>query len=648
MGLSQALWTGLSGLTSHQAWTTVVGNNLTNVNTTGFKRSDVDFTDILYKSFSGGTPADGERGTIDPNQQGTGVQVQDIRQIFTQGGLENTDRTFDCAIDGNGFFTLSRGSTSGSSSSSSSSSDYYYTRNGVFYLGAPESEGAPQPLLSENGLSVIGYPGTNGTLTESLEPITLPQYGTVLPGEATTAVDVTGNLFSGDPVINGNEVDTSTSGSGWISAGGNTINIGGVESTPYLRDRTAVGDAVPETDMTELQYIRGDGNWTSLFDPVPAGWTADSREITVEFKKGGITHKDTFIYGTDGTNLDDFASWMAGDLGDDGEAATQRLDGGAFGTIRTRQYTKALDGFDGPAEQAGAFMRGDATGSFLSIGSNLGSENTISDIILYTNTHMVNASTGEERNAQGYYNDFLERDQYYPTDYQGGSGGKGFEMYVPKSSGEEGTQEQQMYMRFSEISRDSDGTTWRWYSDGQQDGLDGFNKGTGLIRFGTTTETGPQVLEFTTDGGTTADYDFSKMTQVNTAQNINAVPDGYLDGELIEYRIDGQGQIYGYYTNGYTDLLAKFGLGIVQNPEGMEQIGGTIFKPTNVSGEVLENGITENNSFGKIFSGFQESSNVEMAQEMTKLLMSQRGYQVSSRIVTTADEMLKEAAALKK
>ncbi len=649
MGLSQSLWTGLSGLKVHQSWTDVVGNNLTNANTEGFKYSQVNFSDILYNTQYSGSPASGDYGSMNPKQVGTGVDIASISRNFTQGNLELTDRTFDCALEGQGFFVF------GDLDGSVESGDGFYSRNGSFYLGSPETGALEQPLLSSEGLSVYGYNASGGVLSTSLESLYLPSQGTLLPGIATSEIDWSGNLFSGDDPVSANEVQTATSGNlgtagGWISDNGSQINIGGVESTSYLYDESGTSGSVAAsatTDLMDLAFKRSGGE-QSLFDSVPSGFTADSRQIEVEFTKGGLTYTSTFTYGEDGTTLEDFSNWLTGGLGDDGTSDTQRLDGGALGTIRTRAYTEAGDGFDAMAEQAGGYLRSDGTGTIFSVASNLGSQNTVSNIRITTLTHMVNASTGEERNAQSYFSDFFNDDPNYEGDLNGGSAGKGVEVFTADSTATGGVTEEYRNMHFTLINRDSDGSTWRWIMDGQElDDTGALNKGTGIVRFGTDPSAESQVIAQTTDGGNAYTFDFTEMTQMSADDNLSPVQDGYDYGELSGYTIDQYGVIGGVYTNGLTETLGKLATAIIPNPDGMIAVGSTLFALSNVSGEAEYNTPDNDLSLATIRSNYLESSNVDMAREMSNLILSQRGYQVSSTIVTTSDEMLKTAYQMK-
>src|SRR5205823_4461954 len=104
-----SLLAGVSGLQSHQDMLDVVGNNLANINTTGFKYQRTEFADLLYQTIKPGTGSNSNIGGTDPVQIGRGVQVGRISQILTQGSIESTGGTFDVALEGNGFFVVNNG-----------------------------------------------------------------------------------------------------------------------------------------------------------------------------------------------------------------------------------------------------------------------------------------------------------------------------------------------------------------------------------------------------------------------------------------------------------------------------------------------------------------------------------------------------------
>ncbi len=645
MGLSQSLWTGLSSIKSHQTWTDVISNNLSQSNTDGFKYSNVSFSDIMYQTLKPSTNQSTGVGTTNASELGLGVSVGSINQVFSNGDYQLTSRIFDCGLEGNGFFILG-GLNAGTP-------DNYFTRNGSFYFSAPLS-GNPgeQNLQSANGLIVQGYQAVDGIISDTLSDITLPIIGTRIDGVPTSELTFEGNLNSQVSVINGNSVPTVAEGTttgGWMSNTAATINVGGVESSGNLINNQSSTTANSTTDLTALSFERGSGNVASLFSSVPAGFAVDSREITVEFTKGEHHYTETFVYGEDGTTLNDFATWLTGGVGDAGDPATQRINGGALGTVRTREYTVDGDGYAAPAEQAGSYFGYDTSGNFnLSIASNLGRFNTISDIKISTVTAVSNASTGETRNLQTNYDDFFNPNPDYKPDDLGGSAISPTDIYLNSTEPDVGTIKEEQRINYTLISRDSNGSTWRWFADGNYSSVDeaNLNKGTGTIRFGTTSSS--QVEASTIDGGTDYTMDFSAMTQVALDNSPTIINDGCPDGELDSFTIDQHGVIDGTYTNGLHQHLARIGMALIPNANGLIQVGDTMWQASGVSGSPIFNTSASDKSFGIIKSHYLETSNVDMANEMTKLLLSQRGYQLGSKIVTTADDMLQEAANMKR
>ncbi|AHE62617.1 flagellar hook protein FlgE [Borrelia parkeri] len=118
--MMRSLYSGVSGLQNHQTRMDVVGNNIANVNTIGFKKGRVNFQDMISQSISGASrPTDG-RGGVNPKQVGLGMSVATIDTIHTQGSFQSTQKASDLGISGNGFFILRDGNNS------------FYTRAGAF------------------------------------------------------------------------------------------------------------------------------------------------------------------------------------------------------------------------------------------------------------------------------------------------------------------------------------------------------------------------------------------------------------------------------------------------------------------------------------------------------------------------------------
>ena len=120
--MMRSLWAGVSGLQNHQTRMDVLGNNISNVNTNGFKKGRVTFQDMLSQTLAGAAKPTDEVGGVNPQQVGLGMMVATIDTIHTQGALQSTGVMTDVAIQGNGFFVLKDGDKR------------FYTRNGAFGL----------------------------------------------------------------------------------------------------------------------------------------------------------------------------------------------------------------------------------------------------------------------------------------------------------------------------------------------------------------------------------------------------------------------------------------------------------------------------------------------------------------------------------
>ncbi|WP_295011316.1 flagellar hook protein FlgE [uncultured Microbacterium sp.] len=184
----RSLYSGISGLRSHQTMLDVTGNNIANVNTVGFKASSVVFEDSLSQLVGNpGIPGD-QVGGRNPAQVGLGVQVAGVRTNFAQGSAQNTGRGGDLMIGGEGFFAVRSGG------------DVLYTRAGAFSFDGTGK------MVTADGAIVQGWAAQNGVVNTGQTPgnIVLPQEA-ISPAKATTSATVTGNLPStakpGDAIV---------------------------------------------------------------------------------------------------------------------------------------------------------------------------------------------------------------------------------------------------------------------------------------------------------------------------------------------------------------------------------------------------------------------------------------------------------------
>jgi flagellar hook protein FlgE len=172
----RSLYSGISGLRSHQTMLDVTGNNIANVNTAGFKSSSVQFQDTLSQ-LQKGAGAPGAGGGTNPAQVGLGVQVAGIATNFNQGSAQSTGKATDLMISGDGFFPVNVGGQT------------LYTRAGSF---SPDASGQ---LVTADGAILQGWSAVNGVVSTGGPVSNIRVSSTALsPARATGTAGVVGNV----------------------------------------------------------------------------------------------------------------------------------------------------------------------------------------------------------------------------------------------------------------------------------------------------------------------------------------------------------------------------------------------------------------------------------------------------------------------
>jgi flagellar hook protein FlgE len=177
--MNRALLSGLSGTLANQTYIDVLGNNVANANTTGFKEGRVTFQDAFYQTLQGGRAgASPGMGGLDPVQVGSGTDIGQIQTLYTQGSMHYTGAPLDVALEGQGMLVLREDDKT------------LYTRDGSFIL-----DNTCTLVSGGSGMKVMGWLA-NGAKVDTTGPLTELQFpiGQVKPGQATTAVTMAGNL----------------------------------------------------------------------------------------------------------------------------------------------------------------------------------------------------------------------------------------------------------------------------------------------------------------------------------------------------------------------------------------------------------------------------------------------------------------------
>ena len=201
--MMRSLYSGVSGLQNHQTRMDVIGNNIANVNTTGFKRGRVNFQDMISQQLSGAAKPTEEKGGVNPKEVGLGMTVAAIDTVFTQGNLQSTGISTDIAIQGNGFFIEKNGEKS------------YYTRAGAFSLDQNGTLVNPA-----NGMRVQGWMARelNGEMVVQTAAtptdLTIP-VGSKDPAKATQNINFACNLNKNTPEIPENATEADVAKGTW-------------------------------------------------------------------------------------------------------------------------------------------------------------------------------------------------------------------------------------------------------------------------------------------------------------------------------------------------------------------------------------------------------------------------------------------------
>jgi flagellar hook protein FlgE len=292
--MMRSLYTGVSGLRVHQTKMDVISNNVSNVNTVGFKRSSTVFSTVLSQQMQGATAAsdDSGRGGTNASVVGLGTNVASVSQVMTTGSAERTDAANDVMIDGEGFFVVS------------DATGYYFTRAGAFAIDAKGN------LVDTNGYKVCGWTtDTNGNIVQGkAEGLNLyegnksyvePQETSSIsfsgnlnadknPNQTNTMsfYDTIGNLYTVDCYFTYNsqskQWDFTMSNTATVN-GKDTVELNGLDSVSVsltYQDGIITGDTTSLV-LTELDFA-GESPYNSSFAPQITINFADTTQFNSE------------------------------------------------------------------------------------------------------------------------------------------------------------------------------------------------------------------------------------------------------------------------------------------------------------------------------------------------------------------------------
>lgn len=635
--MTRAFISALGAMKANQNWMDVIGNNLANSNTLGFKASRAVFSDQLSSTLRAASGPSTSTGGRNPLQIGMGSFMSSVDHNFNQGALSSTGRTFDLALSGRGFFALEGNDRT------------LYTRVGTFALDAArnmvdlrtgmrvlgtnsqpisvdtESVFPPKasaalafggnlpsevtgPLAEELTSSAPFKAGTPATLSTTLGgPYTVPVGETwtmelKLNGGSTQEVAVTsttGSITAADianeinaldhvsAVVNAGVVDVTSAVKGEKSSIKITPGEAGKDLAGLIGISTSLvkGTETPADGTTDLNELTSNGDPYQIGDTIEfAGTDADGTALAA-----------SFVYGTNGTTVDDLVGFLNG------------------------QYSGATVSYNG-------------TNQLLELVADDTGEASLSMVLL----------DGENQTGGA---DWTQHVMTLATN------GAGPDQVTTSAEvfDESGTAHQLTF----DYTRQQDGTWSMAVSLPPEEGtvLSGdvsnivFNPDGSILSPSAANVT----VQFTGQSAQTMNLDFGDpggfagLTQFGGGGDaVVKSQDGYGAGTLGTMQVLDSGEIQGFYTNGETRSLGHFGVASFSNELGLEEVGDSLWGQTANSGDLVY-GSGATGYAGDIVAGALEESNVDTAEEFVRLIQAQRGFQSNARVITTQDEMMSEA-----
>lgn len=626
----------LGGLRAHQSWLDVIGNNLANTNTPGFKSSRALFSDLLSVTIRSATGPTGSIGGTNPMQVGLGVSLAQVDRRMGQGALNITGNTFDLALLGRGHFAVTDGANT------------FYTRVGAFGLDA---DGNMVDIRS--GFKALDPSG---------QPFQI-DLSEVIPPTATSQVGVTGNLPA---VITGPLAEELTSSS-TINEGTAAETTGSVQGNFNIpAGETWTMELIVNGGAPEEVSIIGTGSMTAQdivnqinaqVDHASASADASDRIVLTSERVGlestikihaGSAGKDLkaalglvdYVQGSEtiataGTDLNDLASnlqdYQTGDVIDvagtdaDGSPVVATFTYGTDGTT-IGELTSFLD-----AQFSLSTVAYNPVTSQITVASSTTGEADLS--LALTDGNNQTGTTGWSEHAFSVTTDGTGPDTVTTSTEVFDTSGTAQVLTMEFTRQDNGTWNMEASVPID------DGTVTSGTISGIMFNEDGSiltpTAGSVTVQFGTLSS---QTISI--DLGTSGQLD--GLTEFGNPESIIVdFQDGYAAGTLASMQVDAEGAVEGFYTNGQTEELGRFGVALFANEAGLEESGDNYMLSTANTG-VQTLGSGSQNGAGEVVGGSIEGSNVDTAEEFVHLIEAQRGFQANARVITVQDELLSE------
>ncbi|PLV59524.1 flagellar hook protein FlgE [Thermotoga sp. KOL6] len=636
--MMRSLYSGITGLKNFQVAMDVVGNNISNVNTVGFKASRVNFETMLAQTIKAGRAPQANVGGTNPMQIGLGSQVASIDKIMTQGSFQNTGVKTDLAIQGDGFFIVSDGSA------------YYYTRAGAFTLDSNGNLIQTSTGYKVQGWTAVQDPETGERYIDTNKPIgdLVISAGMTMPAKKTSNVRFEGNLNS--HVGPGPFTITLTDNNGidhdvrvWFERTANDLGTDPFSSSQRYTisidtDNDGIADQFGYMVFNEFGRVEEAGLYNN---------NLETQTITAT--------TDGSLSGT--TSLPDGSYWtiVLDPSGQRIYKGSVTVSGGSF-TITDPDISSGND----------------YTVVFYD------SSNTTNSLTIADGAELVIPTSGEPRfyeadNPTNFVQVEFTSPRYTTAVQVYDSLGNAYTVYYEfvrlgsTTIGDESFKNAWIWRAYT-----ASGEPVKLLDENGASGVGGNDYISGLIEFdesgrpvqyrGLYYDSGSssyalgsselRTIQFDTglsgDGVVTITADLSGITQFSGDSTVN-IPwqDGNPMGVLESFAINEQGEIIGTFSNGLTDVLGQIALAVFNNPAGLMEVGNSLYSMSSNSG-VPKIGAPGSGGRGTLIPGALEMSNVDLAEEFTKMIIAQRGFQANARVITTADQILNELVNIKR
>ena len=658
--MMRSLFSGVSGLKSHQTRMDTIGNNIANVNTTGFKSSRTTFADTLSQTLTGASAPGDTTGGTNPKQIGLGTGVASIDTIFTDGSVQSTGKNTDLCLSGNGLFVVKKGS------------ETYYTRDGAFEFDANGNY-----VLPSSGLYVQGWTAKDGTLTTSgaVGNITIPS-GKSMASKATSTATYSNNLNASTTgyTISSILVNYTDGTSETVSNYSPTASSSGTIKLTMSTGETITLDDTAGYTFKTGDNIDGKALYSSVIKSVTAnttgtvdltcstGTAVNSITGGTAYPPKGLTSGTYSVGGTytlsgkitsvqaNGTNSVDVTladgtvvnvpkpesfTYAAGDTFTANLPITEiKAAAGAVVTTENGAAAATTAELDvTSATQTYARSGTAADGTITAIARTGSTAYTFNGKTVSSNT--INTSTGSTMSGL-LGSDYAANDTFYPsvtttvTAYDSEGSAHAIPVLFTKTAD----------------------NTWQTSLSGGGNTTtitepDGTTTAVSLtssnLKFDTAGKylSGTASLSLTPTNGAaaqTVSVNLSGLTQYAGTSTINAAADGNAAGTLSSVSIDSTGKITGTYTNGVKQTEAQVAVAQFNNASGLTKTGNSLYQESNNSGTA--NVKTASDLGVTITPSALEMSNVDIANEFSDMIITQRGFQSNSKIITVGDEML--------